>query len=318
ALLASASLTLPVSTEAGIAVTSHDQSQLTTAHIANVALTHQAPAGWNSVDVGAVGVTGNASESNGVWTIAGAGGDIWGASDAFHFVHRGTTIQMEQLEMRVDNEQNTNAFAKTGLMIRTSLDPGAPRGILDVTPGGNVEFMCRTSPGGEMQYLGGLSVSLPIWLRLSNPGFNSLYLLPTVSTDGVHWTPLNTNPAQCGLGNGSVFYAGAAVTSHDTTTLNTAHVEALSLLDVNSLPLEIGPTGLRGNAAVDLLQANAPLTIEGAGADIWGSSDSFEFVRGYGSAGGASPQASRRRTRRTRPPSDRWTSPCRRRPSDSR
>ncbi|HXD74273.1 MAG TPA: hypothetical protein VN628_11075, partial [Vicinamibacterales bacterium] len=131
ALLASASLTLPVSTEAGIAVTSHDQSQLATAHVATLALTRQAPAGWNSVDVGAVGVTGSASDTNGVWTIAGAGGDIRGASDAFHYVYRGTTMQMAQIEMRVDNEQNTNVFAKTGLMVRTSLDPGAPTGILD-------------------------------------------------------------------------------------------------------------------------------------------------------------------------------------------
>ncbi len=277
--LASASLPLSSPPEVGLAVTSHDQSQLATAHFSQLNLTRQAPAGWNTTDIGAVGVTGSASETNGVWTIAGAGSDIWSTSDSFRFLYRGTTYQLNNMTMRVDNMQNTNAFAKTGLMVRTTLDPDSPAVILDVTPSGNVEFMYRASAGAEMQYIGGMSVSLPIWLRLGNPGVDlDMDLLPSVSPDGVHWTTLNV-PSRT-LGNGSVFYAGVAVTSHDTTTLNTAQVEALSLLDGGAV-MEIGPTGLRGNAAVDLLQPDRPVTIEGAGADIWGSSDSFEFFERY-------------------------------------
>jgi len=279
--LASAKLSLPPAPEAGVVVTSHDQSQLATAHFYAPTLTRQAAPGWNSVDVGAVGVAGTASESNGVWTVAGAGGDIWGAADAFHYVYRGTTKDLAHMDVRVDNMQNTHAFAKTGLMIRTTLDPASPAIVLDVTPGGNVEFMCRAAAGGEMQYVGGMSASLPIWLRMSNPGApDHLEVAPSVSQDGVHWTSLNV--PDCSVGREPAYYAGVAVTSHDTTTLNTAHVESLSLLG-QSLVMEIGPTGLRGNAAVDFLQPNLPVTIEGAGADIWGSSDSFEFAEVYSS-----------------------------------
>ncbi len=273
--IATASLALDSSSEAGLAVTSHDQSQLATAHFEPINLVHQASAGWNSTDVGAVGVSGSASETNGVWTVAGAGGDIWGGADAFHFVYRGTTNQLSTMTVRVDSTQNTNAFAKTGLMVRTSLEPGAPTVILDVTPSGNVEFMKRGTQGGEMQFVAGMSVSLPVWLSLSNPGQDlRMDVLASVSTDGVHWTTLN-GPSES-LGNAPVFYAGVAVTSHNTSQLNTARVERLTLLDGGSV-MDVGPTGLRGNAAIDLLQPNRPITIEGAGADIWGSSDSFEF-----------------------------------------
>jgi hypothetical protein len=40
----------------------------------------------------------------------------------------------------------------------------------------------------------------------------------------------------------------------------------------------------RDRAIFDLLQPDGPLTVEGAGADIWGSSDSFEFAAQYPSA----------------------------------
>lgn len=40
----------------------------------------------------------------------------------------------------------------------------------------------------------------------------------------------------------------------------------------------------RDRAIFDLLLPDRPLTVEGAGADIWGSSDSFEFAEQYPNA----------------------------------
>jgi hypothetical protein len=124
--IASASITLPSSTQAGLAVTSHDQTQLTTASFFGLNLSHQAMPGWTSADVGAVGQAGSGSETNAQWTISGSGGDIWGSADAFHFVYRGTTEDMGVLRVRVDAMQNTNVFAKAGIMVRAGLDADDP------------------------------------------------------------------------------------------------------------------------------------------------------------------------------------------------
>ena len=50
-------------------------------------ITDSVPAPWQSVDVGAVGLAGSANEGpDGDLSISGAGSDIWGTADSFHFV----------------------------------------------------------------------------------------------------------------------------------------------------------------------------------------------------------------------------------------
>src|SRR6266851_883206 len=93
-----------------------------------------AQTGWNSADIGDVGIAGGDAETNGVWTVQGAGGDIWGAADAFHFVYRPAGTDDMQILARVDDLQNTNPFAKAGVMLRASLYPSAATVILDAKP----------------------------------------------------------------------------------------------------------------------------------------------------------------------------------------
>ena len=69
------------------------------------------------------------------------------------------------------------------------------------------------------------------------------------------------------------------MTSQNISRLNTAHVAGLTLLTAGWESIDIGRTGLIGNAARDTtLQAGAPVVVQGAGADIWGTADSFQFV----------------------------------------
>jgi len=72
--------------------------------------------------------------------------------------------------------------------------------------------------------------------------------------------------------------AGVAVTSHDASQLNTAHVEGLSLVGAVMMSTDIGRTGLPGNATFDSKCCDPTLTVEGGGADVWGPADSFQFV----------------------------------------
>jgi hypothetical protein len=94
----------------------------------------QLPADWTSTDVGSVGVAGSATESNGTWNVQGSGADIWGTSDSFQFVHK-TMGASGRVEARVSDLQNTNPFAKVGVMVRAGLGPDAATVILDVRPG---------------------------------------------------------------------------------------------------------------------------------------------------------------------------------------
>jgi hypothetical protein len=46
------------------------------------------PSPWVRADVGAVGIAGKSSYANGVYTLEGAGTDVYSTADAFHFVYR--------------------------------------------------------------------------------------------------------------------------------------------------------------------------------------------------------------------------------------
>jgi hypothetical protein len=79
--------------------------------------------------------------------IDGAGSDIWGTSDSFHFVYR--AFFDGEIGSKPPSLENTGQFAKIGLMIRAGLEPGSPHVILDVKPDNSVEFMTRSALNGE-------------------------------------------------------------------------------------------------------------------------------------------------------------------------
>src|SRR5688500_8497259 len=107
---------------------------------ADVVYAQTLPSPWTSKDIGSVGQAGSASESGGVFTVRGAGADIWGTADSFHFVSQPLSGNGE-IVARVTSIQNTNSYAKAGVMIRGALTAGSAHVILDVKPGGGVEFM---------------------------------------------------------------------------------------------------------------------------------------------------------------------------------
>jgi len=246
------------------------------------------PGSWQGRDIGDVGLSGTASfnENTRTFTVAGAGADIWGTADAFHYV----SLQLLGLGFtttvtaRVTAEQNTSQFAKAGLMIRTSDDPSAAFVILDVKPDGGIEFMTRPQTGDTTAFVAGTSGQIPVWLRLTYDGQT---VSGFVSTDGTTWETVGSAALAGGL------FAGMAVTSHEPTLLNQStfdNVEVVANQSGGTLPPEwvqqdIGPTGLKGTASY----ANGTFTVGGAGTDIWGTSDSFTYVFDIGAS---PPQAS--------------------------
>jgi len=273
-VLCATSVDLPLVPQAGIAVTSHDNTQLATATIDNLSIGAQRIS-WSPQPVGASSA-GSATELNGVWTISGAGSDIWGAADSFEFLARSVRGNGLHIVARIDDLQNTHPFAKAGLMVRAGLDANAATALIDVTPGGHIEFMARTAASSEMVYLGGANATMPVWLQLSwSAGTNSTGVVASMSTDGVTWTPVGPQPSLPLLTD---YVAGVAVTSHDTSQSTTAHVEGLSLLPNGWRSNTVG-TATIGTAAFDTDGKNVTVTVEGAGTDIWGNADAFQMVQ---------------------------------------
>jgi regulation of enolase protein 1 (concanavalin A-like superfamily) len=233
---------------------------------------HPLPAGWLSIDVGAVGLPGSGTQgSDGDLFIAGAGSDIWGSQDSFHFVYQQGFLDGE-IGSNGTFQENTHPFAKIGLMIRESLDPGSPHVIIDVKPDGSVEFMARSVQGGDTRFIGGLP---------SHTGGGGLHL---IRRSGVITGMICGNTCQI-IGSApfpsEAALVGAVITSHDPSKLNHGGFAA-NLPYVFHLPqpwqdYDIGNVGLTGHTFFwdDMFE------VQGAGADIWGTSDSYHLLANY-------------------------------------
>src|SRR5436190_12492 len=78
---------------------------------------HALPAPWQQADIGDVGIAGSAFESSdGDLFINGAGSDIWGTADSFHYVYQ--VIEDGDISSNPLYLENTHPFAKIGLMFR--------------------------------------------------------------------------------------------------------------------------------------------------------------------------------------------------------
>ncbi len=233
----STTTSIPTSANIGLVVTSHDVNTLNTSTFANVTVGTPSnpppqppglPTPWTTQDVGTTGLTGSASHSNGVFTVAGAGGDIWGPTDAFRYVSQ-TTPGDVQITARVTAIQNTNQWAKAGVMLRQSLTATSPHLLLDVTPGGTIEFLSRAANGAETTVVAFGSQPVPAWLRLSRSGST---VTASVSSNGTTWTTVGstttTIPASANI--------GLAVTSHDVNTLNTSTFDSVAVSTPSNPP----------------------------------------------------------------------------------
>ncbi|MHC4439770.1 MAG: LamG-like jellyroll fold domain-containing protein, partial [Planctomycetota bacterium] len=92
-----------------------------------------------------------AEDPVGIYTMTGSGADIWNVdgveADEFHFAYKMLT-GAGSIIARVDSVENTNGWAKTGVMIRESLNPDSAHAFACVTPENGVASQGRPSTGG--------------------------------------------------------------------------------------------------------------------------------------------------------------------------
>jgi regulation of enolase protein 1 (concanavalin A-like superfamily) len=154
------------------------------------------------------------------YSVIGSGNDIWNNSDQFHYVYM-PLAGNGSMTVKVESVENTNDWAKGGIMIRQGLSGDAVNVCVVAAPSGRVSFQTRTvaNTASASTETGAASITLPVWLRLTRDGdtFTGEY-----STDGTTWQQmLGASTAMVPM-SGDV-YIGLVSTSHvDAATLCTS------------------------------------------------------------------------------------------------
>ena len=224
----------------------------------------QLPSGWQNQDIGNVHSVGSASYSNGIFTVNGSGADIWHAKDQFHFVYK-TFSGDGQIVTRIISQENTNIWAKSGVMIRQSLDDSTRNLMIAVTPANSLIFQYRSNIGeGTVNYLGA-TVQAPYWVKLVRVGNSySAYASP----DGSNWTQVGNSVY---IQMGASVFVGLAVTSHDDHKIGASTFDQVQVSSVtySQLPADwehqdIGDVDSTGTSA----WINGTFAVRGSGLDI--------------------------------------------------
>ncbi|MBI4661913.1 MAG: hypothetical protein HY735_24085 [Verrucomicrobia bacterium] len=118
---------------------------------------------------------------------------------------------------RVASVQNTDPWAKAGVMIRESLTPQSRHAMTVITPGNGSAFQRRVTTGGTSTHTAGPVVTAPYWVRLVR---NADTITGFVSASGTSWTQIGSQS----LGMPTAVYVGLCVTAHDNTALNTSSI----------------------------------------------------------------------------------------------
>jgi hypothetical protein len=281
-------LNLPGPLVAGLASDANSSANLTVAGFDNVAFggtqapPNVCPSTWTCADIGGALPPGQDSLVNGVWNETGGGGDIWGTADAFHFASQ-TLSADGTVTAHVTAQQNTSAWAKAGVMMRATTDPGSPYYGVFVTPGNGIAVQWRTAQGGTSgQLLTAGAVPAYLMVGRYTTGGQTYYTAYT-SPDGSTWTAVPGSTQAIAM-TGPLL-AGIAITSHNQGTASAVTADTVAVT-----PGELPPPGAcpGGWTCSDIgTVATGPggqtlsggtWSVTGFGNDIWGAADSFHFV----------------------------------------
>jgi O-glycosyl hydrolase len=229
-------------------------------------------------DAATVGLAGSASynSSTGVYTLSGAGSDIWSTADGFQFAYTSLTGD-GSFVTQVASMANFVNYGKAGIMMRNSLDPSSAYAIAFLTPQGTVNFEERPSSGASSANKGSLGTfSTPEWLKLTRSGNSfSVYY----GSSGTSWTQLGSSFS---ITMGSTIYVGLITSAHSSSQLATATFSGSALTGTgNQTPTVATPA------------AASPSTVTGATAtlSVLGADDAGEGNLIYSWAATGAPPA---------------------------
>jgi hypothetical protein len=191
------------------------------ATFANVDVSATSSELWDDSDIGPVGVAGSSTTDGASRTVSGAGADVWGAADAFHYAYQAMTGD-GQIAALVTSQQNTNAWAKAGVMMRDTLAANSAHAFMLASPGKGTAFQRRTVAGGSSTSTGGVAVGAPIWVKLVRAGDQ---FTAYTSADGFGWDLVGSET----IAMNQTIYVGLASSSHTTAAVSAATFDYIAV-----------------------------------------------------------------------------------------
>jgi outer membrane protein assembly factor BamB len=240
------------------------------------------PSAWTCSDIGAPAPAGTDSYLNGTWTETAGGSDIWGTADSFHFADQ-TMPADGTVSAHVTAQQNTSAWAKAGVMVRATTDPGSPYYAVFATPGNGFAVQWRSAQGGGTSQVV-TTGTVPAYLMIGRyTSGGNVYYTAYTSPDGSTWTVVPGSTQV--LSMTGPLLAGLALTSHSqgtggADTFDTVSVSSTELPPPGACPnawtcADIG-TVTPGPGSQTL--SGSTWNVTGFGNDVWGTADSFHYV----------------------------------------
>lgn len=164
------------------------------------------------------------------FTLEVAGSDISGTHDEFVFAYK--SAGAFDFIARIDEQEDTNAWAKAGVMVRSGLDDNSAYVFCFVTPANGVVVELRGSDGGNQSGIVAQvqAVNAPHWVRIQSNGMGVITCLQR--EDGGEWQELSTTVGFFA----DPTYVGLAMTSHDSTEVNTT---VFSNVALDGIPLTL-------------------------------------------------------------------------------
>jgi regulation of enolase protein 1 (concanavalin A-like superfamily) len=221
-------INMAASVYVGLVMSSGQNATLATATFDNVSLTlgvpstpGSLPTPWLNQDVGSVGVAGSASYTGGIFTVRGAGQQIWNTADglrlAYQFLAGDGTIVA-----RVGSLTGGASTQSAGVMIRETLTANSKHAYVAFSQS-QIYFTNRATTGGTTAAQSLTGTTLPYWVKLTRSGDT---FTAAASPDGVTWVQIGT-PRTITM-TGTV-HVGLAVSSGQNSTLATATFDNVSI-----------------------------------------------------------------------------------------
>jgi hypothetical protein len=148
----------------------------------------------------------------GIYTMTASGTDIWDAADEFRYAFKQLS-GAGSITAKILSIQNTNGWAKAGVMIRETLEPGSKHAFMDITPGNGASFQVRNTIDGSSFQMNQVGPTAPYWVKVerSATGYFSGYY----SADGINWQQVqDATPVQIPMSQN--VYIGLVLTSHSS------------------------------------------------------------------------------------------------------
>ncbi|HUT46704.1 MAG TPA: LamG domain-containing protein [Sedimentisphaerales bacterium] len=191
----------------------------------------------------------------GTYTMTASGADIWAVNgveaDEFHFAYK-TLTGIGSIVARVQSIDNTNAWAKAGVMIRESLSPDSAHAFAAITPANGVAAQGRPSTGGTSFNTNQSGIAAPYWVKLERSVSGNFTVYH--SANGTNWQQV-TGATPQNIPMGSNVYVGLALTSTDAALTCQAVFSNVTITGTVGTQWAHQDIGIASNAAEPLYVA---------------------------------------------------------------